>query len=454
MSLGIIQRVTERFIQASAPIEVKEVVIPGLGINIEVTGPYDKMKDLIPYLRGKLEYRSRDRAWWVAKEKMTPLKVKNLQKKVDAINGVSGPEPTKVEESEGAIAARVEEAKKLFDQATHMRYPGLSFGVIPSNGLQLKGDLTDLRISINKAGGEYGPEFSAFYPGKLKPVGFKQLLEDVENQGKLIEKVLAGLTGMLPRNFPSLKIDVGLNPGSYLLIVSGKTFDFKDGIKSRVPVTFNGVKTHWWAPLHKIKVSQVKELMEYLEGEEQERVERWKAERAPTKTQDPREEKKRTNSRGDNCHECGGWVNPGEGILFNWYDSEPGDFVWKVKHKDSEDCAKVRAEKKIRSELARTKNEAKRNLMLMCTKSEYHVDGEGHRPPGDQIYIDETALLYGGGTWVVIEPNGDYFWYVKNNGADGDDWSRNNVQTGGAGAIGYRLPMTEEARVLIDVAKS
>jgi hypothetical protein len=35
-------------------------------------------------------------------------------------------------------------------------------------------------------------------------------------------------------------------------------------------------------------------------------------------------------------------------------------------------------------------------------------------------------------------------WYVQNNGADGDDWSANNVRTGGAGAIGWRVGRTEE----------
>lgn len=29
---------------------------------------------------------------------------------------------------------------------------------------------------------------------------------------------------------------------------------------------------------------------------------------------------------------------------------------------------------------------------------------------------------------------------MENNGADGGDWSRNNVVTGGAGAIGWRVP--------------
>jgi len=443
MSRDLAQRVASRFIEASAPIEVKEV--EG---RIEVSGPYDKIQNLVPYLRGKLEYRGRDHTWWVPKAKMTPLKIKNLQKKVNEINGVSGPEPKKVEESAEAKEARIEEAKKLFHRAISMRVPGLSFGFIPVNAVQLTGVLTDLRVSINKAGGDYGPEFSKFYPHLIKPVEFEKLLDEVEDQGRLVAKAIADLSSIIPRKFPNLKIDVGTNNGSYLFVVSGKTYDFKDEIKKLVPVTFNGQGSFWYAPIQKVKEGQVKELIGYLEGEERARAEKWKAEKAP-----PAEERKRTNQRGEHCHDCGGWVEPGEGYLFNWYDSEPGDFVWKVKHKDPEDCAKVRAEKKIRNEAARTKGEARKNLMLMCMRSEYYVDGTGHRPSGEEIYIDKNSLGYGGGTWVVVEPGGNYFWYVKNNGADGDDWSRNNVSTGGAGAIGYRLPMTDEARVLIDVAK-
>ena len=66
--------------------------------------------------------------------------------------------------------------------------------------------------------------------------------------------------------------------------------------------------------------------------------------------------------------------------------------------------------------------------------------------------LDETGRLHGGGEWVVVEPGEQHFWYVINRGADGDDWSHNNVMTGGAGAVGYRLPLTPEAQVLLDVA--
>jgi hypothetical protein len=49
---------------------------------------------------------------------------------------------------------------------------------------------------------------------------------------------------------------------------------------------------------------------------------------------------------------------------------------------------------------------------------------------------------WGGGEWWVIQES--WIWYIRNNGFDGDDWGRNNVQTGGAGAIGVRVPFSEE----------
>lgn len=46
--------------------------------------------------------------------------------------------------------------------------------------------------------------------------------------------------------------------------------------------------------------------------------------------------------------------------------------------------------------------------------------------------------------WVRRARDGRSIWFVVNNGADGDDWSANNVRTGGAGAVGRRLPWSEE----------
>ena len=61
-----------------------------------------------------------------------------------------------------------------------------------------------------------------------------------------------------------------------------------------------------------------------------------------------------------------------------------------------------------------------------------------YSPEGDRLF--DTQDIYGGGDWFVAGP--EYLWYVQNNGMDGDNWSLNNVRTGGAGAIGYRVPAT------------
>ena len=66
-------------------------------------------------------------------------------------------------------------------------------------------------------------------------------------------------------------------------------------------------------------------------------------------------------------------------------------------------------------------------------------EGE-HSPEGETLF--DTQNLYGSGSWFVLGE--EHTWYVRNNGMDGDDWSRNNVRTGGAGAIGWRVPTTPE----------
>lgn len=54
---------------------------------------------------------------------------------------------------------------------------------------------------------------------------------------------------------------------------------------------------------------------------------------------------------------------------------------------------------------------------------------------------DRDSILYGGGSWFHIEP-GAWIWFVQNNGADGDNWSRNNTKSGGE--IAYRLPFDQD----------
>lgn len=48
----------------------------------------------------------------------------------------------------------------------------------------------------------------------------------------------------------------------------------------------------------------------------------------------------------------------------------------------------------------------------------------------------EGPNIYGGGRWLHVD--GEDLYLVQNNGMDGDDWSRNNYGTGGAGAMIYK----------------
>jgi hypothetical protein len=68
---------------------------------------------------------------------------------------------------------------------------------------------------------------------------------------------------------------------------------------------------------------------------------------------------------------------------------------------------------------------------------------EKMRVEGEEIqHPTRPKNIYGGGEWWVIQP--EWIWHIKNNGHDGDNWSANNVNTGGAGAIGHRVPYSDE----------
>ncbi|MBW1615582.1 MAG: hypothetical protein JRJ49_03415 [Deltaproteobacteria bacterium] len=58
------------------------------------------------------------------------------------------------------------------------------------------------------------------------------------------------------------------------------------------------------------------------------------------------------------------------------------------------------------------------------------------------IYCDNSDI-YGCGGYYFIDEKKAAIWRVNHNGMDGDDWRHNNIKTGGAGAIGIRLPYSE-----------
>lgn len=96
------------------------------------------------------------------------------------------------------------------------------------------------------------------------------------------------------------------------------------------------------------------------------------------------------------------------------------------------------AEKKARAECRQQLQQVERQIVENGEKPDA---SEGLLNPEGEHYGGEPNI-YGGGSWFVV--GDEHIWYVRNNGMDGDDWSLNNVATGGAGAIGWRVPYSEE----------
>jgi hypothetical protein len=112
------------------------------------------------------------------------------------------------------------------------------------------------------------------------------------------------------------------------------------------------------------------------------------------------------------------------------------------------DEAKKAAE--VRKQEKQEKQQTLNEVLVAFENAEYP---EGNfNPEGERIEDPFYPLdIYGGGRFFIVGK--EEIWFVKNNGHDGDDWSRNNIQTGGAGGIGTRIEYTadiaEKIRLLV-----
>lgn len=110
---------------------------------------------------------------------------------------------------------------------------------------------------------------------------------------------------------------------------------------------------------------------------------------------------------------------------------------------DPEEIAALEAREQVsakKKEMATKITSLSRHILQTGTRPEHLA-----KPEGETLL--NTFNIYGGGEQWVIQP--DKIWYIRNNGMDGDDWSQNNIGTGGAGAIGTYIPYDEETASLL-----
>ncbi len=407
--------------------------------NWIISGTYQEMEGILKTLKARgFRWDSSRRVWWIPKDKLSERQLANVRKLLDS--------------SQGALAQKVqkrtEELKEAFDRASQLKLNGLRFELGRADlTLTLKGSKTyDVKDEARAAKGNWSSALGWVFDSSTDLPKFESLISRCETLSKVWGKQFEEVQDYLKRPKTWSALGVTMTLREFKVFLSGNTKPIKETIKHLIPrVRF---ESSWWeVGVLDTNLKQLEALAKDLDEEE------GKASSRVEEPKPPREEPKRPNKRPDYCLNCRGWVLPGEGYLVWYYDSEPGDFVWKVQHQDPKKCEEVREADKIRREKARTKAQARKSLRDLATKSEYYVEGRGHNPQGKTVYLNSSTIGYGGGEWVVIEPGEHYMWYVINNGADGDDWSSNNVSTGGAGAIGYRLPYTEEVKVLLEAAK-
>lgn len=141
---------------------------------------------------------------------------------------------------------------------------------------------------------------------------------------------------------------------------------------------------------------------------------------------------------------------------FGWFDTEPG---WHLYSSDQREvsvrrafdeinrgvevvAAEIAAREVAEEQAAELKRQIKRRAGAIADYIQHAGEKPAgdHRPEGERVL--DTQNIYGGGTWFVIGT--EHIWHVRNNGMDGDNWSYNNVATGGAGGIGYRIAFDAE----------
>lgn len=158
-----------------------------------------------------------------------------------------------------------------------------------------------------------------------------------------------------------------------------------------------------------------------------------------------------------------GYIGATKRDLKGWYYNQKMIEIltnngWTVKYKgivvaDIESLKSanevVEEQKKVAKKREAEREELKNaiNKKIADLKKEYLTEEQGQEVSKLPIITAprlgwEGASIYGTGRWMAKDDQ--YLYLIYNNGTDGGDWRMNNVPTGGAGAIGYRIEISSE----------
>jgi len=127
----------------------------------------------------------------------------------------------------------------------------------------------------------------------------------------------------------------------------------------------------------------------------------------------------------------------GEKAAFYYYRNATEEEI--IEYKDQEEKRERIKQGKI------VKNKELEKIKNMIIEKGKYEDKKIKWPDG--IRYANSFNIYGGGECFLI--GNDKIWYIRNNGSDGDDWSHNNIMTGGAGAMGWWIRYDDKISEII-----
>lgn len=149
--------------------------------------------------------------------------------------------------------------------------------------------------------------------------------------------------------------------------------------------------------------------------------------------------------------DCKGWFFGREAIDFLKEKGYKVSFRGVEVKKDFATTEKEIKEQETRFRERKLSAQEKWNVIM--SKAEIMTTDEAIKVDlSKEIHISLLRInghnIFGSGMFLSIDEK--YLYICKNNGMDGDDWTHNNISTGGAGAILYRVPLTRDIEDFLD----
>lgn len=126
-----------------------------------------------------------------------------------------------------------------------------------------------------------------------------------------------------------------------------------------------------------------------------------------------------------------------DGMSFGVGDDRGHYYTAACREATEEEAAPLKAKEAQKVQRLKAAQRLKEITHMIIEKG---TQPEGKNSVVGDLYFDDFNI-YGSGKKFVVQS--DKIWYIQNNGMDGDDWSYNNIRTGGAGAIGWYIPYDE-----------